>query len=76
MSVCVQLLGFVRLFDTLWTVAHQVPLFMEFSRQGCWSGLPFPLPGDLPDPGTEPPLCVSCIDRQIFTTGKPQIVIN
>ena len=36
------------------TVAHQVPLFMEFSRQEYWSGLPCPLPGDLSDPGIEP----------------------
>ena len=36
------------------TVAQQVPLFMEFSRQEYWSGLPFPSPGNLPDPGTEP----------------------
>ena len=34
--------------------AHQAPLFMEFSRQQYWSGLPFPSPGDLPDPGIEP----------------------
>ena len=39
---------------TLWTVAHQAPLSMGFSRQGYWSGLPFPSPGDLPDPGIEP----------------------
>ena len=39
---------------TLWTVAHQAPLFMEFSRQGYWSGLPFPIPGDLSDPGIKP----------------------
>ena len=39
---------------TLWTVAHQAPLSMGFSRQGYWNGLPFPSPGDLPDPGTEP----------------------
>ena len=39
---------------TPWTVAFQAPLFMEFSRQECWSGLPFPSPGDLPDPGIEP----------------------
>ena len=39
---------------TLWTVACQVPLFVGFSRQEYWSGLPFPSPGDLPDPGTEP----------------------
>ena len=42
-----------RLFATPWTVAHQVPPSMEFSRQEYWSGLPFPSPGDLPDPGTE-----------------------
>ncbi|CAI9161500.1 unnamed protein product [Rangifer tarandus platyrhynchus] len=39
---------------TPWTVANQAPLFMEFSRQEYWSGLPFPSPGDLPDPGIEP----------------------
>ena len=39
---------------TTWTTAHQVPLSMEFSRQEYWSGLPFPTPGDLPDPGLEP----------------------
>ena len=43
----------VKLFATPWTVAHQVPLSMEFSRQEYWSGLPFPSPGDLPKPGTE-----------------------
>ena len=37
-----------------WTVVHQVPLSMEFSRPGYWSGLPSPSPGDLPDPGMEP----------------------
>ena len=39
---------------TPWTVAYQAPPSMGFSRQECWSGLPFPSPGDLPDPGTEP----------------------
>ena len=39
---------------TLWTVAHQAPLFIGFSRQEYWSGLPFSSPGDLPDPGIEP----------------------
>ena len=38
---------------TPWTVAHKAPLSMEFSRQEYWSGLPFPTPGNLPDPGTE-----------------------
>ena len=44
----------VRLFATPWTVAHQTPPSMEFSRQEYWSGLPFPSPGDLPNPGIEP----------------------
>ena len=43
-----------RLFVTPWTVAYQAPPSMGFSRQECWSGLPFPSPGDLPDPGIEP----------------------
>jgi len=44
----------VQLFSTPWTVAHQVPLSMEFSRQEYWSGLPLPSAGDLLDPGIEP----------------------
>ena len=43
-----------QLFATLWTVAHQTPLSMGFSRQEYWSGLPCCPPGDLPDPGIEP----------------------
>ena len=39
---------------TPWTVAHQAPLSMEFSRQEYWSGWPFPFTGDLPDPGIKP----------------------
>ena len=39
---------------TQWTVAYQAPPSTEFSRQECWSGLPFASPGDLPDPGIEP----------------------
>ena len=49
-----KLLSRVRLFVTPWTVAYQAPPSMGFSRQQCWSGLPFPSPGDLPDPGIEP----------------------
>ena len=49
-----KLLSRVRLFATPWSVAYQAPLSMEFSRQECWSGLPFPSPGDLPDPGIKP----------------------
>ena len=44
----------VRLFVTPWTVAYQAPPSTVFSKQECWSGLPFPSPGDLPDPGIEP----------------------
>ena len=50
----VKSLSHVRLFVTPWTVAYQAPQSMGFSRQECWSGLPFPSPGELPDPGTEP----------------------
>ena len=49
-----QSLSRVWLFVTPWTVAHQVSLSMEFSRQECWGGLPFPSPGNLPSPGIEP----------------------
>ena len=44
----------VQLFAIPWTVAHQAPPSMEFSRQEYWSVLPFPSPGDLPDPGIKP----------------------
>ena len=44
----------VPLFVTPWTVAHQAPLSMGFSRQEYWSGLPRPSPGDLPDRGVKP----------------------
>ena len=54
MKVKVKSLSRVRLFATPWTVALQAPLSMGFSRQEYWSGLPFPSPGDLPNPGIEP----------------------
>ena len=50
----VKLLSRVRLFSTPWTVAYQAPQSVEFSRQEYSSGLPFPSPGDLPNPGVEP----------------------
>ena len=50
----VESLSPVRLFATLWTVAYQAPPSMGFSRQECWSGFPFPSPGDLPNPGITP----------------------
>ena len=45
------MLSHVPLFATLWTVAHQAPLSMGFSREEYWSRLPCPPPGDLPNPG-------------------------
>ena len=48
------MLSHVQLSATLWTVAQQASLSMGFSRQKYWNGLPFPTPGDLPDPGIEP----------------------
>ena len=53
-SEWVKSLSPVRLFATPWTVAYQAPLSLGFSRQEYWSGLPFPSPGNLPDPGIEP----------------------
>ena len=59
-----------QLFVTPWTVAHQAPLFMRFSRQEFWNGLPFPPPGDLPDPGIEPTFLMSpALIGEFFTTG-------
>ena len=52
-KVKVKSLSRVRLFATPWTVAHQAPPSMGYSRQEYWSGLPIPSPGDLPDPGIE-----------------------
>ena len=52
--MCAHLLSHVPLFMIPWTVACQVPLFMEFSTQEYWSGLSFPSPQDIPNPGIEP----------------------
>ena len=49
-----QQLSCARLFATPWTAGHQAPQSMKFSRQGYWSGSPFPSPGGLPNPGIEP----------------------
>ena len=54
LKVKVKSLSRVWLFATRWTLAYQAPRSMEFSRQEYWSGLPFPSPGELPNPGTEP----------------------
>ena len=57
-------------FATLWTVAYQAPLSMGFPKQEYWSGLPFPLPGGLPDPGIEP-VSLALADG-FFTTEPPR----
>ena len=68
----------LRLSATHWTVVHQAPLFMGFSRQECWSGLPCPPPGDLPDPGIEPASpAAPALAGRFFTTeppGKPKFI--
>ena len=64
-KVKVKSLSRVGLFATPWTVAHQAPPSMGFSRQQYWSGLPFPSPGNLPNPGIEPR--VSRIAGRCFT---------
>ena len=62
----------VQLFVTPWTAAHQAPLSVGFPRQEYWSGLPFPSPGDLPDPGIEPRSPVSpVLAGRFFTTAPP-----
>ena len=68
--VCV--LSWVRLFVTPWTVVRQAPLSMKFSRQEYWRGLPFPSPGNLLHPGTEPSfLESSALAGRFFTTASP-----
>ena len=70
----VKSLSCVRLSATPWTVAYQAPLSMGFSRQKYWSGLPFPSPGDLPDPGIElgsPALQTDTLPSE--PPGKPKV---
>ena len=63
----------VQLFVNPWAVAYQVPPSMGFSRQEYWSGLPFPSPGDLPNPGIEPGSPASQADSlPSEPPGKPQ----
>ena len=70
--VCAHMLSHVRLFETPWTVAHQAPLSIEFSWQEYWSELPFPPPGDLPDPGIKPiSLAAPTLAGRFFTTAPP-----
>ena len=63
----------VWLWETLWTVACQAPLYLGFSKQEYWSGLPCSLPGDIPNPGIEP--ASPALAGGFFTTetsGKPK----
>ena len=71
-KILVVVLSYVQLFVNPWTVAHQAPLSVEFSRQEYWSGLPFPSPGDPPDPGIKPGSPVLQADSLLFEPpGKP-----
>ena len=65
-TVCAQLLSRVQLFASPWAVAIQAPLSLEFSRQAYWNELPFPPPGDLPDPGIKHVICMSIVDSQLL----------
>ena len=63
----------VQLFVTTWTVAHQAPLSMGFSRQECWTRLPCPPPGDLPDPGIRPVSLMSPALAGQFSTPSTKV---
>ena len=65
------MLSRVQLCGTPWTVAHQAPLSMEFSRQEYWSGLLFPLPGDLSSPGKEPLSPMSPVLQAVSLPTEP-----
>ena len=65
------MLSCVQLFVIPWTVAHQAPPSMGSPRQEYWSGLLFPSPGDLPDPGIEPRLSPALQGDSLLTWGKP-----
>ena len=73
-------LSHVQLFAIQWTTASQAPLSIEFSKQEYWSGLPFPSPGDLPDPGIERLSVVSPVLAGGFFTSwvnrEPHFVVN
>ena len=73
--MCTCVLSHVRFYATPWAVAHQAPVSVGFPRKEYWSGLPFPTPGDLPDPGIKPvSLASPALAGGFFTTvppGKP-----
>ena len=70
----------VRLFVTLWTVAHQAPLSIGFSRQKYWSRLPCPPPGDIPNPGIKlipfmPPALAGWFFTTSITWEAPKVLV-
>ena len=70
MKVKITSLGHVQLFVTPWTVVHQAPPSMGFSRQEYWSGLPFTSPGDLLDPGIKPRS--PALQADVLTSEPPE----
>ena len=72
-AICVWVLtcfSHIQLFATLWTQARQTPLSIGFCRKEDWSGVPFPTPGDLPNPRIEPASLVSsALTDRFFTTS-------
>ena len=78
---CIFVCSVCLLFPTPWAVAHQAPLSVKFSNQEYWSELPFPTPGDLPDPGIKHMSPVSpALTGEFFTTpttwDAPRIFIG
>ena len=71
LTLCVQVLSYVGLFVTPWTVARQAPMAIKFYRQEYWGGFPFPTPGDIPHSGTEPTSPVSPALAGGFFTPEP-----
>ena len=70
-------LSFVQLSATPWAVAYKAPPSMGFSRQEYWNGLPFPSPGDLPNPGIEPGTPTLQADALLSETpGKPSLAFG
>ena len=73
MKVKVKSLSCVRLFAIPWAVAYQAPPSMGHTRQEYWSGLPFPSPGDLPDPGIEPGS--PAFQADALTSEPPNVIV-
>ena len=75
-TMCVCVLSHVQLYVTRRTVTHQTPLSMGFSRQQYWSGLPFPTPRDLPNPGIQPVSLASSALAGGFFNSVPKAEIK